>query len=113
MSCANCSVFSWPGSVPHCQMIRLTRPPSPAELTQQVQQELTALFKADGKVVWDRGFIKDTLRLMSSGKCSYCECSLGEESKYLEVEHFADKHSYPDQVVDWLNLLPACKHCNV
>jgi uncharacterized protein (TIGR02646 family) len=94
-------------------MIRLTRTPCPTELTPQLQQELTTLFIADGKAVWDRASIKDGLRAMSSGKCSYCECSLGEESKYLEVEHFADKHSYPNLVVDWPNLLPACKHCNV
>jgi len=30
----------------------------------------------------------------------------------MEVEHFHDKHQYPDKVMDWNNLLPSCKHCN-
>ncbi len=30
----------------------------------------------------------------------------------MEVEHFRDKDSYPNHVVDWLNLLPSCKRCN-
>ncbi|MET0776010.1 MAG: HNH endonuclease, partial [Pseudomonas mandelii] len=29
-----------------------------------------------------------------------------------EVEHFKDKHSYPEDVVQWENLLPSCKRCN-
>ena len=31
----------------------------------------------------------------------------------LEVEHFADKDTYKDRVLEWENLLPACKRCNV
>ena len=30
----------------------------------------------------------------------------------MEVEHFRDKDSYPDDVVKWTNLLPSCKRCN-
>ncbi len=30
----------------------------------------------------------------------------------MEVEHFHDKDTYPDKVLDWRNLLPACKRCN-
>lgn len=49
---------------------------------------------------------------LSHGKCAYCECSLTKENNYMEVEHFEDKHQYPDKVMDWDNLLPSCKHCN-
>ncbi|CAI8764407.1 hypothetical protein EMIT0P44_180031 [Pseudomonas sp. IT-P44] len=30
----------------------------------------------------------------------------------MEVEHFLDKDTFPDQVVIWPNLLPSCKRCN-
>ena len=30
----------------------------------------------------------------------------------MEVEHFHDKSDYPDEVVEWDNLLPACRTCN-
>jgi hypothetical protein len=30
----------------------------------------------------------------------------------MEVEHFAHKNKYPDKVLEWGNLLPACKRCN-
>lgn len=49
---------------------------------------------------------------MSYGKCCYCECKIVEESKYLEVEHFKHKDAYPNDVVNWDNLLPSCKRCN-
>jgi len=50
---------------------------------------------------------------MSHNKCAYCEVNLGKCGCYLEVEHFKDKNTYPDDVVNWNNLLPSCKHCNV
>ncbi|MEI7776371.1 MAG: HNH endonuclease [Verrucomicrobiota bacterium] len=93
-------------------MIRLTRPPRPTELTVELQQEATAEFKATKKSVWNRTFLRSALRAMAYGKCAFCECKLGEESKYLEVEHFAHKDGYPDLVMEWTNLLPACRRCN-
>jgi hypothetical protein len=30
----------------------------------------------------------------------------------MEVEHFLDKDTFPNDVVKWQNLLPACKRCN-
>lgn len=30
----------------------------------------------------------------------------------MQVEHFKDKDSYPDDVVNWDNLLPSCSRCN-
>ncbi|WP_425463005.1 hypothetical protein [Luteimonas granuli] len=30
----------------------------------------------------------------------------------MEVEHFEDKDTYPENVVRWENLLPSCKRCN-
>ena len=93
-------------------MIRLNRPPSPAELTAEFQRAATAEFKATKKAVWKRVFLRSALHAMSKGKCAFCECKLGEESKYLEVEHFAHKDANPDLVMEWENLLPACRRCN-
>ncbi|UYQ92196.1 hypothetical protein MKQ68_19090 [Chitinophaga horti] len=30
----------------------------------------------------------------------------------MEVEHFHHKKKYQDEVIEWSNLLPACKRCN-
>jgi uncharacterized protein (TIGR02646 family) len=94
-------------------MICLSKVKRPVELTDAVVKKLTDDFKADNKKdVWNKSYIKTALLEMSAGKCCYCECKLGEESKYLEVEHFHPKKLYPDEVVAWENLLPACKRCN-
>ncbi len=71
-------------------MIRLPATPKPTELTPDVAQELTALYKKDGTAVWQKPYIKKALLEMSSNKCCYC-----------------------DEVIVWDNLLPACKRCNV
>lgn len=93
-------------------MIRLPTIPSPAELTDEVVQKLTSSYKTTGTEVWQQPYIRKALLEMSAGKCCYCETKLGEESKYLEVEHFHPKKYYPDEVVTWENLLPVCKRCN-
>lgn len=96
-------------------MIRIQRLSAPEQLTEEVIADKTALFKADPQKnkVWKEPYIEDRLLEMSHGKCCYCECALDKESNYMEVEHFHDKHDYPDEVVKWENLLPSCKACNV
>lgn len=94
-------------------MIQLKLEPRPPQLTDQLVNELTALFKADStQSVWKKDYIESALRDMSFGKCCYCECKINEESKYLEIEHFRCKAHYPDWVLVWDNLLPSCKRCN-
>jgi len=94
-------------------MIRLHKVERPVELTDAVVKKLTAEFKADNKkAVWKKPYIEKALLEMSADKCCYCECKLGEESKYPEVEHFHPKKLYPDEVVAWENLLPSCGRCN-
>lgn len=94
-------------------MIKIQRLPAPAELTSEVVAEKTAIYKVDSeKHVWKEPYIKSSLLEMSHRKCCYCEVMLEEESRYMEVEHFHDKHDYPDEVVKWDNLLPSCKTCN-
>ncbi|MEK4196120.1 HNH endonuclease [Paenibacillus sp. FSL L8-0323] len=94
-------------------MIKIERIECPKELTAEIKNELTAEFKKDSKTnVWNLEYIKDALFDMSNGKCVFCECKLGEESKYMEVEHFHPKSLYPDEVIEWENLLPICKRCN-
>ncbi len=93
-------------------MIHLIAVPRPAKLTDELVIKLTKRYKQTGKSVWIQRFIKEALLNMSHGKCSFCECNIVEESKYLEVEHFFTKSIYETKVVDWDNLLPACKRCN-
>lgn len=94
-------------------MIKLSRPERPATLTDAIVQILTDEFKTSGIAVWRRPDILDALLSMSRGKCAYCEALIREESKYMEVDHFYCKAIYPDRVVEWENLLPSCKRCNV
>ncbi|MEP4889812.1 MAG: HNH endonuclease [Aliiglaciecola sp.] len=93
-------------------MIKLERSPKPKFLTSEKVKELIEEFKKSGSSVWNADPIKKQLLTSSYGKCSYCECDLTEESKYMEVEHFEDKKHNPDKVVEWENLLPSCKKCN-
>ncbi len=93
-------------------MIRLKCCPRPHQLTTQRQKELTEEFITKNKSVWKKTYIKKALLQMSHSKCCYCECKLGEESKYIEIEHFFPKSKYPQKVLEWENLLPACGRCN-
>lgn len=93
-------------------MIKLNRTDKPVELTPALQQSLTDEFKLIGKSVWNLDLIKNGLLGFSNDKCCYCEANVNEESKYMEVEHFHHKDKYKDEVLEWENLLPACKKCN-
>ena len=94
-------------------MIKLSRTNPPSKLTQDKIDELTKEFKMTGNSVWRKTYIQRALSDMSHNKCAFCECKLGEESKYMEVEHFYYKDKYKERVVEWDNLLPACKRCNI
>ena len=93
-------------------MIKINRTPPPVELTPLVVASETAKFKASKAVVWNKPYIKTALQAMSHGKCCYCECDVSTGSSYMEVEHFHDKKTYPNEVLLWGNLLPSCKRCN-
>lgn len=93
-------------------MIRLTRPAAPSKLTPAFVNAGTLQYMADGSSVWNVTEIKETLSAMSHGKCAYCELALGKGATYLEVEHFYAKQHHPGRVLDWDNLLPACRRCN-
>lgn len=93
-------------------MIKLVRSSAPTQLSTAIVAQKVAQYKATGDAVWKEPYITRALMAMSHDKCCYCECNISEESKYLEVEHFHDKKRYPDEVVNWDNLLPSCKRCN-
>lgn len=93
-------------------MIKLERNFHPLCLDPERSRQLTDDFKATKSSVWNFDELKNALLDTSHGKCAYCECNLRKESKYMEVEHFRDKDSHPDDVVKWSNLLPSCKRCN-
>lgn len=93
-------------------MIKLSKGDAPLFLDQDKIDHLTEKFKSTGESVWQIEELKSALIGTSFGKCAFCECSLGNESKYMEVEHFRFKKKYPDEVVIWDNLLPSCRRCN-
>ncbi len=93
-------------------MIKLIRKHTPIKLTPAFVAQKTNQYKTSKESVWNIDWLKGSLMDLSNGKCAYCECLLTKESNYMEVEHFHDKHQYPDKVMDWNNLLPSCKHCN-
>ncbi|MEQ6048474.1 HNH endonuclease [Lysinibacillus capsici] len=93
-------------------MIKINKVPCPIELTEKVKLDLTEEFKKSDKSVWQVDYIKNALLDSSHNKCAYCECLLNRESNYMEVEHFHHKKKYPDEVVEWDNLLPSCRRCN-
>ena len=91
-------------------MIKLQREPKPEFLTKEKVSDLTAHFKANPKVtVWKHEEIGKILLKSSTNKCAYCECVLQIEDSYMQVEHFKDKDTYPDDVINWDNLLPSCE----
>ncbi|WP_308358906.1 hypothetical protein [Priestia aryabhattai] len=90
----------------------MTRSKCPKELTNEKRLELTKIYKETKKSVWKKPYIESALLSSSNDKCAFCECKIDIESKYMEVEHFHDKSTYPDDVVNWNNLLPSCKRCN-
>ncbi|MCX2865994.1 HNH endonuclease [Kluyvera cryocrescens] len=93
-------------------MIRLYKKMTPLFFNPTNVADLTQEYKTKGTSVWKNHIVQDSLLEISHKKCAYCEIKLNEKSTYLEVEHFKDKHSYPDDVIKWENLLPSCKHCN-
>jgi len=94
-------------------MIKLTLPPKPDKLTDELQRQLTEVYKNTGKDVWNKPFIRRAVGAMSFSKCVYSEVRFDEESKYMEVEHFYCKSLYPEKVLEWGNLLGSVKKCNV
>ena len=93
-------------------MIRLYKNTTPIFFHPTNVASLTQDYKINGTSVWKNPTVQNALLETSHKKCAYCEVRLNEKSIYLEVEHFKDKHSYPDNVIEWENLLPSCKHCN-
>jgi len=93
-------------------MIKLQRAAAPAYLSDEKVRELTEEFKRSGGRVWAHQEVVGALAASSNDKCAFCETIVSEESKYLEVEHFFHKDAYPEKVVEWANLLPACRRCN-
>jgi 5-methylcytosine-specific restriction endonuclease McrA len=93
-------------------MIPLLHVPKPRILTEKYVREKTAHYKDTKKKVWGSKNLIRALLEMGRNKCAYCECNVSEESKYMEVEHFKPKALYPDDVLNWDNLLPSCKRCN-
>lgn len=95
-------------------MIKIEKKQCPSQLTNSLKNTLTAQYLSSPKKknVWNKPFIKSALLESSHGKCAYCECRVDIEASYMEVDHYHDKYTFPQSVVEWDNLLPSCKRCN-
>ncbi|MFV4850658.1 HNH endonuclease [Citrobacter freundii] len=93
-------------------MIKLERNFIPPFFTDENIAVLTHLYKTEGKHVWQNDSVKEACLTLGNRKCAYCEVVLNQKSTYMEVEHFKHKDDYPDEVIQWDNLLPSCRHCN-
>ncbi|WP_224278510.1 HNH endonuclease signature motif containing protein [Nocardioides lacusdianchii] len=60
---------------------------------------------------WKHPEILGALRAEGRSKCMYCE-GKSEDVSYLTVDHIRPKDSFPDLVLEWENLGPACGRCN-
>jgi hypothetical protein len=94
-------------------MIKYDLPQKPEKLTKELQEQLTQKFKQTKDRVWDIDWLKKAIAAKSFEKCCYSDIRLNEEGKYMEVEHFLPKDKYPDLVLEWSNLNPSSKPCNV
>lgn len=93
-------------------MIKLDRNFNPPFFSDENVLNLTNLYKTQSKHVWQHQDVKDACLELGNNKCAYCEVELNQKSTYLEVDHFKHKDGYPDEVIQWGNLLPSCRHCN-
>lgn len=55
--------------------------------------------------------IKNSLCIMFSGKCAYCESHIIHIG-YGHIEHYQPKSKFPELCFDWNNLLLSCEICN-
>ena len=65
----------------------------------------------------DRQHIRDALVRDFGTVCAYCEQPCQSPTQYEEphdesVDHFRPRHRFPNQWLDWLNLVYACRRCN-
>ncbi|UOY05383.1 AAA family ATPase [Muricauda sp. SCSIO 64092] len=75
------------------------------------------------RVLYNSKEVKEALRSLFHGKCSYCEQPLTDKL-YLTVDHFRPKQLATDSIAglrhlyyswlinEWENLLPSCPECN-
>lgn len=52
----------------------------------------------------DKAAIRQSLELMQTGLCAYCEVAL----KVWHIEHFYTRDRYPQKTFDWGNLFASC-----
>jgi len=94
-------------------MIFLNRQECPTELINNKVRLTQEFIDSDKKTpVYRQTYIREALLKMTNNKCSYCEMTLVEEGKRMHIEHFHHKNEYPDEVVEWSNLLASCNRCN-
>jgi len=55
--------------------------------------------------------VKDSLKIMFSGKCAYCESHISHIG-FGHIEHFRPKSKFPDLCFEWENLMLGCEICN-
>ncbi|WP_462268091.1 HNH endonuclease family protein [Mucilaginibacter sp.] len=99
-------------------MIKINRLPKPNILIKKEAAWLTAIKNATNKKDREEAIkkyqnkkIKSTLIAMFYGKCAFCESYI-ENVDYGDIEHFKPKSLFPEEAINWDNLLLSCKKCN-
>jgi HNH endonuclease len=93
-------------------MIKLTLPNKPNNLTATKEAELVKKYQETAERVWSEAFIKKPFLITTAYKCAYCERKPNDGGAYPTIDHILPKSKYPEKVVDWDNLIPACAQCN-
>lgn len=79
------------------------------KLDRGAPPDCLAAFKA-GQDAWDhtidRVAIWNALDQMQGGRCAYCECQLTAGDRH--IEHFRQRHRYPQGTFEWGNLFGSC-----
>jgi uncharacterized protein (TIGR02646 family) len=100
-------------------MVRTTRrAPEPVELAANRDRWTTRFLRihqghtsGDWATPKAKRLLKPHLHALAHGKCVYCESALDVTSA-LEIDHYHPKSVYPNDILTWTNLLPACSKCN-
>lgn len=84
-------------------MRRIVKGPEPASLTQHRQ---TAHANYDNYL--DKSILRQHLASEQRGICCYCMGRIRPDAQAMRIEHWHSQDHYPDEQLDYANLLGAC-----
>lgn len=85
-------------------MRTIQKGPEPATLTQHRQQR-----NADYNNYGDKPALREALVSEQRGLCCYCQSRIRATREGMKIEHWQCQANYPDQRLDFRNLLGVCR----